>query len=91
MVALAGVAAAGGRALRDRFSAADSRNNLVLPAPDETAPPITDAYSVDVEGMTPFRTSNADFYRIDTALTVPQVPVEGWELEIKGMVDDPCA
>ncbi|MET1039655.1 MAG: molybdopterin-dependent oxidoreductase [Acidimicrobiales bacterium] len=88
MVALAGVAAAGGRALRDRFSAADSRNNLVLPAPDETAPPITDAYSVDVEGMTPFRTSNADFYRIDTALTVPQVPVEGWELEVKGMVDE---
>jgi len=89
LVAVAAVAAAGGRALRDRFSAADSRNNLVLPAADRTGPPVTDAYAVDVEAMTPFVTSNEDFYRIDTALTVPQVPAESWELEIKGMVDEP--
>ena len=30
---------------------------------------------------------NADFYRIDTALTVPQVSVDSWELTITGMVD----
>ena len=89
LVAVAAVAAAGGRALRDRFSAVDSRNNLVLPAADRTGPAVTEAFATDVEGMTPFVTSNADFYRIDTALTVPQVPVEGWELEIKGMVDEP--
>jgi len=89
LVALGAVAAAGGRALRDRFSAVDSRNNLVLPAADRPGPTVTEAYATDVEGMTPFTTSNADFYRIDTALTVPQVPVESWELEIKGMVDEP--
>ncbi len=89
LVAVAAVAAAGGRALRDRFSAVDSRNNLVLPAADRPGPPVTDAFAADVAGMTPFVTPNADFYRIDTALTVPQVPVERWELEIKGMVDQP--
>lgn len=87
-VAVAGVAAAGGRVLRERFSAVTSRRNLVLPAADEPLAPLAAArYGVDVEGMTPFRTSNADFYRIDTALTVPQVPVEGWTLEVNGMVD----
>ena len=87
LVAFAGVAAAGGRALRERFSAVQSRRELVLPAADQPLAPLSGRYGVDVEGMTPFRTSNADFYRIDAALTVPQVPVEGWTLDVKGMVD----
>lgn len=87
LVAFAGFAAAGGRALRERFSAVQSRRELVLPVADEPLTPLSDRYGVDVEGMTPFRTSNDDFYRIDTALTVPQVPVEGWTLDVKGMVD----
>ncbi|MBL8777568.1 MAG: molybdopterin-dependent oxidoreductase [Acidimicrobiales bacterium] len=88
LVAFAGFAAAGGRALRERFSAVQSRRELVLPAAAEPLAPLAARHGVDVEGMTPFRTSNADFYRIDTALTVPQVPVEGWTLAVKGMVDD---
>ena len=34
-----------------------------------------------------FITSNADFYRIDTALSVPQLSREDWRLRIHGMVD----
>ncbi len=34
-----------------------------------------------------FITSNDDFYRIDTALSVPQVSREQWQLKIHGMVD----
>ena len=34
-----------------------------------------------------FITSNDDFYRIDTALSVPQVSREEWQLKIHGMVD----
>ena len=34
-----------------------------------------------------FITSNDDFYRIDTALSVPQVSREEWRLKIHGMVD----
>ena len=91
LVAVAGLAAAGGRFLRERFSATESRDNLVLPAADEPLAPLDDRYGVDVDAMTPFRTSNADFYRIDTALTVPQVPVEGWQLDVTGMVDQPLS
>lgn len=87
--AVAAAAAAGGRALQARFSAADSRRNLVLPAADRPLVPVGEAVAVDVEGMTPFVTPNADFYRIDTALTVPQVPVEGWTLAVTGLVDRP--
>ena len=34
-----------------------------------------------------FITSNADFYRIDTALAVPQLSREEWKLRIHHMVD----
>ena len=34
-----------------------------------------------------FVTSNDDFYRIDTALTVPQLSRADWSLKIHGMVD----
>ncbi len=37
--------------------------------------------------MAPFVTPNRDFYRIDTALIVPQVPTDGYELRVTGMVD----
>ena len=33
------------------------------------------------------RQPNDDFYRIDTALAVPQVPKDSWSLHIHGMVD----
>jgi len=31
--------------------------------------------------------SNDQFYRIDTALEVPQVDISSWTLQVKGMVD----
>ena len=42
---------------------------------------------VDVPNMTPFVTPNKDFYRIDTALSVPQITAESWRLKVHGMVD----
>ena len=77
-----------GRTLRSRFSATESRANAALPAATEPLPPIPDGVSVGVDGISPFTTPNADFYRIDTALTVPQVPIEGYTLRVHGMVDN---
>nr|WP_269329549.1 molybdopterin-dependent oxidoreductase [Kineosporia babensis] len=37
--------------------------------------------------MEPFITPNADFYRIDTALSVPLLRAEDWSLRIHGLVD----
>jgi DMSO/TMAO reductase YedYZ molybdopterin-dependent catalytic subunit len=84
-----GVAGAAGRALRSRFSAAESRAALRLPAPDRAPSPPPSAIEVGVEGMEPFFTPNGDFYRIDTALTVPQLRVEDDELRVTGMVERP--
>jgi DMSO/TMAO reductase YedYZ molybdopterin-dependent catalytic subunit len=43
----------------------------------------------DVAGLTPFITPNDDFFRIDTALVVPQVDVADWALRVEGRVDTP--
>ena len=40
-----------------------------------------------IPGLTPFFTSNAGFYRVDTDLVLPQVAPETWTLRIDGMVD----
>ena len=36
---------------------------------------------------TAFRTPNSEFYRVDTALVIPRVSVDGWKLTIDGAVD----
>ncbi len=38
-------------------------------------------------GQPPFITPNRDFYRIDTALLVPQVSPDRWRLRIHGLVE----
>ncbi|MET0143175.1 MAG: molybdopterin-dependent oxidoreductase [Ilumatobacteraceae bacterium] len=76
-----------GRQLGKRFNAAGSRADVVLPPPVDRLPALPASVDVGVDGMTPFVTPNATFYRVDTALTAPQVPAEGYTLTIKGMVD----
>jgi DMSO/TMAO reductase YedYZ molybdopterin-dependent catalytic subunit len=88
VVVIGGLAATSGRWLQGRFSAASSRLAVKLPKPKEPVAPIADGAALDVEGISPFVTPNADFYRIDTNLTVPQLAAETWSLKIKGMVDE---
>ncbi len=70
-------------------AAITSRGTLSLPAPASAAPAIPGAVTFEVEGLTPYVTPNADFYRVDTALRVPDVPLDGYVLRIHGMVDNP--
>ena len=86
-VAVAATAAAGGRTLRSRFSASSSRKNVTLPAPAVPLAPAAPAVTSTAPGISWFYTSNADFYRIDTAVEVPQVSAASWQLRIHGMVD----
>lgn len=83
------VVGASGRALATRTSAAASRNALVLPRAVNPLPPPAAGISSGVPGSAAFFTPNREFYRIDTAIVVPQVPVDGWKLRIDGMVDRP--
>ncbi len=83
-----GAAAAGsvGRALGRRFSASSSREAVRLPTPVERLAPLPATTQLAVPGITPFVTPNADFYRIDTALTAPQVQTADYTLRVHGMV-----
>jgi DMSO/TMAO reductase YedYZ molybdopterin-dependent catalytic subunit len=45
------------------------------------------AAQLQVPGVTPYVVPNAEFYRIDTALVVPQVDTRGWKLRVHGLVD----
>ena len=83
----AALATTAGRALRTRFDASASRNAVVLPRVASPIPAAPAGVSVDAPGVSPFYTPNASFYRVDTALAVPQVRTEGWELRVTGMVD----
>ncbi|MGK2928132.1 MAG: molybdopterin-dependent oxidoreductase [Acidimicrobiales bacterium] len=88
-VAAASIAAATGRALQSRFSAAASRAALLLPGARSPLPAAASGASFEIDGLAPLFTPNDIFYRIDTALTVPQLPVEDWTLRVHGMVDSP--
>lgn len=46
-------------------------------------------FELGVDGIESFVVPNNNFYRIDTALVVPQVQVDSWKLRIDGMVDNP--
>jgi len=68
-------------------AAAASRAGIRLPRSARPATSVPANAQADVEGVSAFVTSNRDFYRVDTALRIPDVPAEGWNLRIHGMVD----
>lgn len=91
MVAGLGVAfAASGRALAAQLSRlVAGRDEVVLPMAGEVVAPPGPEADFRLAGLTPIVVPNSDFYRIDTALVVPQVDLEDWRLSFTGMVDRP--
>jgi len=87
MAAAAAAAVAFGQSLGQRAAqAAQSRSAVSIPK--VTAPVVVPAGAeLDVKGITPYIMDNADFYRIDAALVVPQLDTAGWSLKVHGMVD----
>jgi DMSO/TMAO reductase YedYZ molybdopterin-dependent catalytic subunit len=78
------------RGLEDR-RVEEIRQSIKAPLPDT----VTDAAMQDIPpdaelyDETPYLTPNDEFYRIDTALTFPNVDIDSWSFDIKGMVDRP--
>ncbi|MGZ5421746.1 MAG: molybdopterin-dependent oxidoreductase [Aeromicrobium sp.] len=68
-------------------AAAASRAGIRLGRAADGAPAIPSGTQVDLKGISTFITPNRDFYRVDTALRIPDVPAEGWSLRVHGMVD----
>jgi len=85
--AVAAIAGGTGDKLLGRFSIASSRAQVRLPAPAIRAAAVPAGTELRIPGLTPFFTSNASFYRVDTDLVLPQVSPDNWTLKIDGMVD----
>ncbi|WP_066913497.1 molybdopterin-dependent oxidoreductase [Mycobacterium interjectum] len=68
-------------------SVAADRTTFALPRPRTPAPLIPAAVQPNGVALPSFVTPNADFYRVDTALVVPQLSRGEWRLRIHGMVD----
>jgi len=83
------VAGGAGNLLQRRFAVSGARADITLPTPASPAPalPAGADLAESVEGLTPLFTDNEDFYRVDTAITPPQVSPSEWSLRIFGMVD----
>ncbi len=87
--AFAGLTALGTRSWSGSSTAEIARSTVTLPP--VTLPPATvgpaataPAEGFAIEGLSPIITPNDAFYRIDTALIVPQVDVTDWALQIEG-------
>ncbi|WP_258396259.1 molybdopterin-dependent oxidoreductase [Streptomyces sp. Amel2xB2] len=79
----AGLAGRGLNSAR-RARVAASRSAVRLPAPASRAAPVPRGADLGIDGVPPFTTSNGDFYRVDTALTVPRLDVADWTLRVHG-------
>jgi DMSO/TMAO reductase YedYZ molybdopterin-dependent catalytic subunit len=87
---IAGVAAGFvGRGLMDRSRAAPSTGAITIPPASGTTAPLAAGADLapTVPGLTPIVMPNGRFYRIDTALIVPEVDAATWSLRIHGLVD----
>ena len=72
-----------GRVLLDR-QRVPVTGGLPVPGVDAELPAGAD---LGLEGLTPIVVPNEDFYRIDTALLVPNVDRDTWRLRIHGLVE----
>ncbi|MFJ2619041.1 molybdopterin-dependent oxidoreductase [Glutamicibacter sp. NPDC087344] len=70
-----------------RNTAEAARKVLRLPAARTKAPAVPPGAQLDLAGMPQFVTPNQDFYRIDTALSVPGIDPAQWSLRVHGMVE----
>jgi DMSO/TMAO reductase YedYZ molybdopterin-dependent catalytic subunit len=79
--------AAGAVLARRLQSVAGDRDTFALPRVTSRPPPIPSAVQPKGVALPSFITGNQDFYRIDTALSVPQLSRADWRLKVHGMVD----
>ncbi|WP_416954734.1 molybdopterin-dependent oxidoreductase [Nocardioides sp. T5] len=61
--------------------------DVALPVATDPASSFPTGLETKYDGITPLRTPTADFYRVDTRLTLPTVDVDSWTLTIDGDVE----
>ncbi len=85
-VGIAAGAGLAGRLLTERSSVTNARKALRLPQAPKSAAALPPGVNLGVPGLASFVTSNNSFYRVDTAIVLPQVDPASWQLRIHGMV-----
>jgi DMSO/TMAO reductase YedYZ molybdopterin-dependent catalytic subunit len=85
-VAAAAIGEVGGRNLGERKNVSAAQAAVRFPKAAVPAPPLPKGVNLPVPGISPFITPNGQFYRVDTALIIPQVDPTNWTLRIHGMV-----
>ncbi|MGN6608575.1 MAG: molybdopterin-dependent oxidoreductase [Jatrophihabitans sp.] len=86
--AVAAVSAVVGRSTQSaRFDVSADRAKVTLPPPTQAAAALP--AGVDLRKGAPWATPSGSFYRIDRALTIPQIASGDWVLRIHGLVDKP--
>lgn len=88
VVVAAGLGATG-RYLGSLRDVAKERLRIVLPAAADPAPPLPAGVDLELPDLTPFLTPEKDFYRVDTALALPQLSTDDYRLKIHGRVRKP--
>jgi DMSO/TMAO reductase YedYZ molybdopterin-dependent catalytic subunit/uncharacterized membrane protein (UPF0136 family) len=83
----AAVAGLAGRKLAEDASVTRERATIRVPAAATPAPELPPGTHFDIPGLSPFVTPNNSFYRVDTAIVLPEVPATTWSLKIHGMVE----
>jgi DMSO/TMAO reductase YedYZ molybdopterin-dependent catalytic subunit len=83
----AGLAGKAGMVLNRRVDVAASRAAVTLPRPAGPAKAVPSGADLKLADLSAFTTPNKQFYRVDTALVVPQVSTDSWRLRVHGMVD----
>jgi DMSO/TMAO reductase YedYZ molybdopterin-dependent catalytic subunit len=86
-VAAGGVSLLTARYLTERSTATINRSAVRLPAAVNSGPSLPAGADLGINGLSPFITPNGDFYRVDTALIIPEVSTANWHLRIHGMVE----
>ena len=82
----AAVAGLGGRLLSERSSVAHAQATFRVPAAARPGPPLPPGTDFRLPGLSSFITPNKTFYRVDTAIVLPEVAPASWSLRIHGMV-----
>lgn len=91
---LAGSATASGVAVGSalwghRLNADRPLPKVTLPTPSQRLAPLPRGLEQTYRQISPLRTPNSVFYRVDTSLSVPRVDPQTWSLRIDGDVEQP--
>jgi DMSO/TMAO reductase YedYZ molybdopterin-dependent catalytic subunit len=77
----------GGTWLANTRDVTNAQKTLKLPPAATPAPPLPSGYDLKIPGLSSFITPNSAFYRVDTAIVLPEILPEAWHLRIHGMVE----